>query len=705
MESIVCRLSFLIMSFVLGSSIVVAEPDYNLEQTLPVAMEQGSSTTDIEATMLGDSASEISDSVIKKQNPTIDDDLLEEVLIAAEITQHISTKHSAALADAIKKTARKTKPKSTQEKVEDTVKHLHELSGQKYSVDDENELNNILEEQEKLIGDLLKILRQSETTRLISPVDRKKVSFLKSRVDINQERGNTLALQRDQIALAYYQTVDKIRNYLQYLVFASRTYKTINEVVNNSIDVLALTKKEASTIVLPKVELESNIYVELEKNYHRYQYANSVFQGILDYVISNPTEIVKAHWFQKFSLVSVIVKINNWDLIRPLNYRLAPFDIDVGGVGVSLVIILLIVFCYLPFLKISSWLIDRIILHQMPDHTALILQELNKPLKFLVLFFSVDMATYALLYKTEYKPSLDNIEFVVYAGVGVWILYKLLDIIFIIQFERMAKSKKDLRKELINLGIQFAKGIIFIVILSLVLNQFGISITAIVSTLGIGGLAFALAAKDTLSNLFGGITILIDNVFRMGDWVTIGNDEGTIAEIGLRSTTIRTFDNALITIPNSVVSVSSVKNWNRRAVGRRIKMYIGVTYESNMDDLRQALVDIKTMLGEHPDISNPKEKYGSQHPRFKLSSREDTHGIKSTQLVFLDRYSDFSIDIMIYCFSKTVMWDEWLRVKEDVLFKIADILKKNNLEFAYPTEVRINRVMPADNNPDLLISE
>jgi MscS family membrane protein len=190
----------------------------------------------------------------------------------------------------------------------------------------------------------------------------------------------------------------------------------------------------------------------------------------------------------------------------------------------------------------------------------------------------------------------------------------------------------------------------------------------------------------------------------MGDWVTIGGDEGTVAEIGLRSTTIRTFDNALITIPNSVVSVASVKNWNRRAIGRRIKMYIGVTYESNMNDLRQAIDDIRTMLSEHPDISNPKENFGSKKVRFKLAAREDTHGIKSTQLVYLDRYGEFSIDIMIYCFSRTVVWSEWLRVKEDVLFKIAEILKKNNLEFAYPTEVNIQRSeLPA--GQELLLNE
>jgi MscS family membrane protein len=94
----------------------------------------------------------------------------------------------------------------------------------------------------------------------------------------------------------------------------------------------------------------------------------------------------------------------------------------------------------------------------------------------------------------------------------------------------------------------------------------------ILSTLGIGGLAFAMAAKDSLSNFFGGLNIMVDHIFKMGDWIKVGDVEGTVVEIGLRSTTVRTFDNALVTMPNAMVSTASVLNWNRRSVGRRIKM-------------------------------------------------------------------------------------------------------------------------------------
>jgi MscS family membrane protein len=97
------------------------------------------------------------------------------------------------------------------------------------------------------------------------------------------------------------------------------------------------------------------------------------------------------------------------------------------------------------------------------------------------------------------------------------------------------------------------------------------------------------------------------------------------------------------------------------------------------------------MLKVHPDIANPEHKHASKMRGFKFMSKEDTQGIKSNQLVFVDRYNDFSIDILIYCFTRTVNWAEWLAVKEDVIYKIAEILKNNHLEFAYPTQVRIHR--------------
>ncbi|MBN2824526.1 MAG: mechanosensitive ion channel, partial [Campylobacterales bacterium] len=166
----------------------------------------------------------------------------------------------------------------------------------------------------------------------------------------------------------------------------------------------------------------------------------------------------------------------------------------------------------------------------------------------------------------------------------------------------------------------------------------------------------------------------------------VGSDEGTVVEIGIRSTTIRTFDNALISVPNLTLSNNSVKNWSKRLIGRRIKMHLGVTYTSNFDDIKNAIEDIKEMLLHHPEIATTNTQLKAHKEKsLRLISKEDARGVKTTLLVYLDSFGDSSINIMVYCFSRSVNWVDYLEVKQDVMFKIADIFKKNNLEFAFPS--------------------
>ncbi len=569
------------------------------------------------------------------------------------------------------------------------VDQLNDLNQKFNDSTDQETIDEMLLKEDRIVSKLLERLRTTNLTRLPEVVDWKQISFLNSRKSVNESRGNKLATERDRAKLAYFNTREQTRGYLEYLIQASDSFKGIDEVVEHSVNLLSQITKEAQEIKPQTQQLENSIYQDFARNHRQYHVANASLSDILNHVINNPTDIVRAHWFQRFNVISTIAFFNKLPYVNSVNQVLAPIRIDVGGIIVSLGIVLLIVFWYPLVIRGSGWLIERYLVDDNSDHDDLILNALNKPVKSLLLFASIDLATNALLYKTEIKASLDKFYFVIYTWVIVWMLFRLMDAVLTIQYEKLARSNKELRKELINLGAQFIKGILFLGALAYVLNRFGISIAAIMSTLGIGGLAFALAAKDSLSNLFGGVTILFDNVFKMGDWVKIDKVEGTVVEIGLRSTTIRTFDNALITIPNALVSVSSIQNWNRRSVGRRIKMFVGVTYDSNMQDIQRALADIRGMLSEHPDIANPAEKHVKGKRRYELASTEDAQGIKSTQLVFLDRYGEYSIDILIYCFSKTVSWAKWLGVKEDVLFRIADILEKNNLEFAFPTEVTI----------------
>ncbi len=578
----------------------------------------------------------------------------------------------------------------------ENVEELTELNDELVYTDFEKTVNQILKEKAQLLGDLFVLLRTTSIDRIDTVVYKNRLDTLRSRVAINTERGNKLAVQRDQLKIARYENEQDIRAFLNYLIDASRSYKTAKEIVNHAKEELNDISAVEKKLIPADSDTDGKVVADVKANYLAFQPVYNTYKDILEFTINHPDKITSTSWFQNFSLLSIIAYFNNIDAIRPVNHKLAPIRIDMGGIIVSLFIFVLVTITYPLVVRGSGWLIDNFVLQNETSNSDIIYHGLRRPVLYLLLFFSFDLATYALFYKTEYKDSLQNFNFIVYTCIYVWLFFKVLDSIFIAQIDNLSRANKEARKELINLGMQTAKGIVIVVAITLILNHFGISIAAIMSTLGIGGLAFALAAKDTLSNLFGGITVLIDDVFRMGDWVKIGDREGTVAEIGLRSTTIRTFDNALVTIPNSTISTSNVMNWNRRAVGRRIKLYVGVTYESNMGDLRQALEDIRSMLREHSDIANPSQKHTSNKRKFRFSSHEDTQGIKSTQLVFMDRYNDFSIDILIYCFSKTVNWAEWLSVKEDVLFKIAEILKNNHLEFAYPTAVRVYRSQPQE---------
>ncbi|WP_167374144.1 mechanosensitive ion channel family protein [Bathymodiolus platifrons methanotrophic gill symbiont] len=557
--------------------------------------------------------------------------------------------------------------------------------------EDDVKLQALLQNRNVVFQNLLLVIRGSFIDYDVQEIGNAELKLLQSKISINRSRGNTVAVQRDRYTTDYILIKRKMGAYVVYLVEASRDYKAKDEIIKETQKRIKSIKNKINSISAA-LEGDSEIYQDVEKNRIQLLRVYTVYQDFLEYVLANPDKIVTTSFIQKISLISAISYFNSLDVFRDINFNIAPMRIDMGGIIVSMCIILLNIIAF-PFVsRASNRLVERFILNDgKVENIELVFVSMHKPILYLMLFFGIDLALNALLYKTEVKITIDYLIYFIYSGLYIYLLFNLIDSVAAVHSEQANRRNQAYSKELVILLVKTLKGVVFLVVLTLLLSHLGINITAILSTLGIGGLAFAMAAKDSLSNFFGGLNIMIDRIFKMGDWIKIGDVEGTVVEIGLRSTTVRTFDNALVTMPNSLVSTASVLNWNRRSVGRRIKMHIGVTYESNMDDIRQALEDIKQMLAEHPGIASPKEKDLSKQARNKFLSQEDVHGIKATQLVYLDRYNDFSIDILIYCFSKTVNWEKWLEVKQDVLFKIADILEKNNLSFAYPTNVQINR--------------
>lgn len=206
---------------------------------------------------------------------------------------------------------------------------------------------------------------------------------------------------------------------------------------------------------------------------------------------------------------------------------------------------------------------------------------------------------------------------------------------------------------------------------TLFLHNMGYSVASLVAGLGIGGAALAFASKDTLANLFGAIVIFADRPFFVGDWIEIGGVEGTVEEVGLRTTSIRTFANSQITLPNSELSIKPINNWSRMKK-RRIKMTVGVSYDASAEQMEEAVSSIREIIAAEERM------------------------LQDFYLVNFDSFGASSLEIFIYCFTQTTVWAEYLAVKQDFLLAIMRRLSDLGLDIAFSTQTVHLASMPGE---------
>ena len=194
------------------------------------------------------------------------------------------------------------------------------------------------------------------------------------------------------------------------------------------------------------------------------------------------------------------------------------------------------------------------------------------------------------------------------------------------------------------------------------LQTLGFSIGGVLAFGGIGGIAIGFAAKDLLANFFGGLTIYLDRPFSVGDWIRSPDRdiEGTVEEIGWRLTRIRTFDKRPLYLPNATFTQIAVENPSRM-LNRRIFETIGIRYD-DAARMRDILRDVENMLREHPEIDQ-----------------------EQLTMVNFNAFAASSLDFFVYTFTRTTVWAEYHRVKQDVLLRILDIIDANGAEVAFPT--------------------
>ncbi|WP_010299836.1 mechanosensitive ion channel family protein [Clostridium senegalense] len=227
-------------------------------------------------------------------------------------------------------------------------------------------------------------------------------------------------------------------------------------------------------------------------------------------------------------------------------------------------------------------------------------------------------------------------------------------------FNKFQDSDGKLDKIAYSFIAKFIKVAIIVVVVLTVAQEWGMPVKGLIASAGIGGAVIALASKDTAANIFAGISIIFDRSFSIGDWIQCGSVEGEVEDISIRSTKIRTSDKVLITIPNSTLANASILNFTKRDI-RKISFVLGVTYDTSKEKIQICINRIQDMLLKESDVN------------------------KDGILVYFDSYNSSSLDIVIAYYTNKTSLSEYMKVKNDVNFKILDILESEKIDVAFPT--------------------
>lgn len=290
-----------------------------------------------------------------------------------------------------------------------------------------------------------------------------------------------------------------------------------------------------------------------------------------------------------------------------------------------------------------------------------IVQVIKNPVDYLFIAIGLKISTDFVDFSIKFQNYLDNIINTFFIFILFWTIHRTIYPISIIILKSHEKIKgKELGKDLANFIVKAIQIVIIALGVITILQEWGYNITGFLASLGLVGMAIALAAKDTVANLFGSLVIFSDKPFKIGDWIKTKDVEGIVEVVGIRSTQVRTFAQALVSVPNASLANGAILNWSRMGK-RRIKMSVGLTYSTTSEQMKNILKEIRSMLEKHKDIH-----------------QETIH-------IYFTDFQDSSLGIFCYFFTKTTNWGEHMKIQENVNLKIMHIVESNGSSFAFPS--------------------
>ncbi len=240
-------------------------------------------------------------------------------------------------------------------------------------------------------------------------------------------------------------------------------------------------------------------------------------------------------------------------------------------------------------------------------------------------------------------------------------LYRIVDVLSDRMAAKAEQTDSKLDDQLVPLIRKALKIVVVLVGVLFLLQNLNVNVASLVAGLGIGGVAVALAAKDTIANFFGSLMIFVDRPFQIGDWVKIGKTEGVVEEVGFRSTRVRTFYNSLVTVPNAHFTEAAIDNIGLREF-RRISTVLNLTYSTTPEQVQAFVEGVRAIIQAN--------EY----------TRKDYYEIH------LSAFGAHSLDVMVYLFLKVDSWSEELREKHNIFLEILRLAKELHVEFAFPTQ-------------------
>ncbi len=295
----------------------------------------------------------------------------------------------------------------------------------------------------------------------------------------------------------------------------------------------------------------------------------------------------------------------------------------------------------------------------------LLLVAIEKPLEFSFVVMGFYVAGQAIPMSADVADIFAKIVRSLIAFTLFWTIFRALTPLSVLMDRTLGMigsvSMRDTMKDFL---VKLTKFVVICLGVAAVFQEWGFNVAAVLGSLGLVGMAVALGAKDFIANLFAGLTIFLDRMFEKGNWIQTPDVDGTVEDIGFRATKIRRFDKALVTIPNARLAGEALVNFSRMT-NRRIYWMIGLEYRTTKDQLRLIIQDISTF------------------PTADLEFENDP--LKTKTFVFIDSFGGSSIDVMLYCFTKTTEWGEWLRVKERLAYRVKEIVEGHGAGFAFPS--------------------